>query len=284
MKILDNMNIYVLGSNGMLGSYTLKYLSLKFNVTSINRDKIDASNSTEDSIGNTLKLLKIKSGDVIINCIGSIKPRVLELGDLNAIKVNSIFPRLLANACETLGIKLIHPTTDCVYSGLKGSYNEKDGRDATDVYGMTKALGEPNNCTIIRTSIIGEEINQKRSLIEWVKSNKNSEIYGYTNHFWNGITCLEFAKICKKIIIGNLYWNGVRHVHSDVYSKYALLELINKNYELGIKIVPKIPRNYCDRTISTIHEKFLNKLNIIPLKKQIKELKKFSKILYTKDE
>ena len=118
---------------------------------------------TEEKLRAILEVvLHVKSGDVIINCIGTIKPRVDSLGDLNAILVNSVFPRVLANVCETLGVNMIHPTTDCVYTGTKGSYDETDKYDVNDVYGMSKALGEPNNCTVIRTSIIGEEVGQTR--------------------------------------------------------------------------------------------------------------------------
>ena len=175
---------------------------------------------------------EIKNGDVIINCIGTIKPRVDELGDLNAIIVNSLFPRLLSNYCESKEIKLIHPTTDCVYTGLKGDYNENDNYDVSDVYGMSKALGETHNCTTIRTSIIGEESVNKRSLVEWVKSEKGNSIFGFTNHYWNGLTCLQFAKVCDKIISENIFWKGIRHIHSNKVSKYELVSIIHHGMKM----------------------------------------------------
>ena len=194
------MKIYVLGSNGMLGKYVSTYLSDIYDCVNLTRKDIDASEINSGNIDKSIEKLEIKNGDVIINCIGTIKPRVDELGDLNAIIVNSLFPRLLSNYCESKEIKLIHPTTDCVYTGLKGDYNENDNYDVSDVYGMSKALGETHNCTTIRTSIIGEESVNKRSLVEWVKSEKGNSIFGFTNHYWNGLTCLQFAKVCDKII------------------------------------------------------------------------------------
>jgi dTDP-4-dehydrorhamnose reductase len=98
---------------------------------------------------------------------------------------------------------MIHPTTDCVYSGLKGSYNEDDKYDVSDVYGMSKAMGEPSNCTVIRTSIIGEELENKKSFLEFVR-NSDSEINGWDDHYWNGITCYQYCKIIDKKFWGTV--------------------------------------------------------------------------------
>jgi dTDP-4-dehydrorhamnose reductase len=247
------MKIFVFGSNGMLGNYVSTYLREYYEVIKIGRNLIDGSNTTENEIEEVLLNLFINKDDIVINCAGAIKPRVDELGDLNAIKINSVFPRMLANVCEKLSVKMIHPTTDCVYTGKKGSYTEEDGYDVNDVYGMTKALGEPKNCTVIRTSIIGEEVNQTRSLIEWVKSVKGQTVFGFTNHFWNGVTCLQFAKICKEMIDKNLFWLGTRHLHSNTLSKKELVELISEIYDLNIVVTAKETETSCDRSISSLY-------------------------------
>ena len=208
--------------------------------------------------------------------MGTIKPRVDELGTLNALQVNSVFPRLLANAAENLGMKMIHPTTDCVFSGKDGKYTETSPHDVTDIYGRTKSLGEPENCSVIRTSIIGEEVTGKRSLLEWVKSNKNGKICGYTNHFWNGVTCLEFAKVCQSIIDHGVFHNGVRILFSNVLNKFELLNIINDVYCLNIEIEAKETPNKCDRSLYSE-----SPLYIVPsLKEQITEMKEFSPKLY----
>lgn len=269
------MKIIVLGSKGMLGRYVSRYLSKKFNVIQINRDVLDASKQNDETIERFLINNNIKKNDVIINCIGTIKPKVDELGDLNAILVNSVFPRLLANICEKNGCKLIHPTTDCVYNGIKGNYDENSVYDANDIYGMSKAIGEPKNCTVIRTSIIGEEIDQKRSLVEWVKSNNGEKIFGFTNHFWNGMTCLQFAKICEKIISENLFWNGIKHLYSNVVSKKELLEILIETYDLNTIVHPRETDVACDRTISTVYSDNISSFNIPTLKEQIIEMKNF---------
>lgn len=272
------MKIYVLGATGMLGKYVSTYLKEHFNVTEINRDIIDAAKIKEEELYTKLFHLGLKENDVIINCMGTIKPRVDSLGDLNAILVNSVFPRLLANVSEKLKVKLIHPTTDCVYSGLKGSYNENDKYDVSDVYGMSKAMGEPPNCTVIRTSIIGEEVNQRRSLVEWIKSSANKTVNGFINHNWNGVTCLQFAKICEEIINTNNYWIGIKHIYSNTVNKKELVEMISKEYDLNITVMATETPIKCDRSMSSIHN---TKINIPSLSEQIKEMKKFSDKLYS---
>lgn len=281
-KIIDKiliMKVFVFGSTGMLGKYISVYLKKYFEVIEISRSIIDISDVKEEELLIKLLNLEVKEKDVIINCAGTIKPRVDQLGDLNAIKVNSIFPRILANVCNKLNINLIHPTTDCVFSGKKGSYNEDDKYDVNDVYGMSKALGETNNCTMIRTSIIGEEVNQGRSLVEWIKSSKDKEVFGFTNHYWNGVTCLEFAKICKKIIEEDLFWNGTKHLYSNILNKKELVELISKIYELNITVVPKKTEILCDRSLTSKYD-YSSKLVIKTLEEQIIEMKEFSKELY----
>lgn len=270
------MKIYVFGHKGMLGRYVYTYLkSKKYEVEGIGRDQLDVSKSdySEPQIRDILRHKGLKQGDVIINCIGTIKPMVDKYGTLNAIKVNSLFPHMLANVCEFERYKMIHITTDCVFSGKNGSYDEKFPHDCTDVYGKTKSLGEPENCTVIRTSIIGEEIGTSRSLLEWVKSMKNKTANGYTNHYWNGLTCLQVAKVFEDIIVNNKYWNGVRHIFSDIYTKCALLNAISHIYELNITVNPVEAPTRCDRSMTTIYTNI--NFNIPPIKNQIQEQRDF---------
>ena len=260
----------------MLGNYVAKYLSQHFKIVEVNRELLDASNARKDYVETMLKIRGVEEGDVIINCMGTIKPRVDELGDLNAILVNSVFPRLLADAAEKNNWRLIHPTTDCVYSGNKGSYDENDKYDVNDVYGMSKAMGEPKNCTVIRTSIIGEEVGQGRSLVEWVKSSSGNTVFGFTNHFWNGVTCLQFAKICEHIINTGNFWNGTKHLHSNTMTKKELLETISDIYNLNVNVTTKETPITCDRSLSTIYKENLVSFKIPSLKEQIIDMKLFS--------
>ena len=286
------MRIFVLGKSGMLGRYVYTYLKEQgYTVIGVGRDEVDASDPyggslekyVEEKIGSTNYVNPNGISDVVINCMGTIKPRVDELGDTNAILVNSLFPRKLADLCKQYGIKLIHPTTDCVYTGSKGDYNENDPYDVSDVYGMSKALGEPSNCTVIRTSIIGEEVGQGRSLVEWVKGNKGGNTNGYLNHYWNGVTCLQFGKIVETMIEKDLFWDGIKHLHSDKLDKQQLSELINDSFNLGITITPVTVNTLVDRSMTTIYNDNLVKFNIPPLKVQIQEMAEFHNTLLPKE-
>lgn len=273
------MKVFVFGSNGMLGRYVSTYLKNYYEVIDVTRRDIDASDSNYGTLHKYIND-KMSKGDVVVNCMGTIKPRVDELGDLNALVVNSVFPRKLADLCEQYEVKLIHPTTDCVYKGTKGSYDENDEHDITDVYGRTKSLGEPKNCTVVRTSIIGEEVGNGRSLVEWVKSNKGGKINGYLNHHWNGVTCLQFAKIVKTMINENLFWVGTKHLHSNALNKYELSSSLNNHFNLGIEITPVSVGNDVDRSLSTIYKENLEKFSIPSLDTQIKEMYEFHSELY----
>jgi len=270
------MKIFVLGSNGMLGRYVYTYFkSNGYDVVEITRKVMDITLLNQGELDYALFQLGLKEGDVVINCIGLIKQRQ-NVTDLDFIQINSVFPLMLANVCEDKNVHLIHPTTDCVYDGLDGAYNENFEHNAKDIYGLTKSLGEPKNATVIRTSIIGEELSNQLSFVEWVKSQKGNTVSGYNNHIWNGVTCLEFAKICEHIIVDNLYWNGVRHFMSpEAITKYKMVEYVSDVYDLGITITGKDTYMKCDRSLSTIYIPYQLK----DLKEQIVEMKDYRDIL-----
>jgi dTDP-4-dehydrorhamnose reductase len=175
--------------------------------------------------------------DFVINCAGII--RQIEDTDVhNLLRVNGVFPWRLQDRCEQVGAKLIHASTDCVFSGKRGSYTELDKPDAIDFYGLSKSLGEPRDAMIIRTSIIGREIKTSRSLLEWAISHTNETIDGYIDHFWNGITSRAYAKACVKIMIDGLWSPGIHHVFSTSVTKHDLLCKISNVYGLNLKVKP----------------------------------------------
>jgi dTDP-4-dehydrorhamnose reductase len=264
------MKVILFGSNGMLGSYLKAYLADKYEVVPITRSDLDLSVIDEAA---TLQFLRnhVSKDDVIVNAAGLIKQREYALIDM--IAVNSLFPNILAHFKKEVDCHVIHISTDCVYSGAKGDYIESDPHDCLDEYGKSKSLGEHPELTIIRTSILGEEKSNKRSLLEWVISNKGKTIDGYENHLWNGVTCLELSKLIATMIQTNEYWQGVRHVFSpSVVSKYELVTMINAVYGLGITIHKKKTALDCYRNLSTSFAPLIT----TPLMDQIKELKMFS--------
>ena len=250
LKFLFKMYVIVFGSNGMLGKYVCKYLQLQgHTVQKLTRQEFNIYTECEKkTLESTLTFL-IGSGkpDYVINCSGVINKRS-DLTITEMYFVNAYFPIILANICVKYNIGLIHPTTDCVYSGDKGLYTKKDLPDCTTDYGVSKYLGEKlpfttsTKLSVIRCSIIGEEYGSNRSLLSWVLGNKNKTIDGYTNQVWNGITCLEYAKLMNKII-EDKGWNGVYHVRSSFknhkyLTKYDLVKIISDIYRLNITVNP----------------------------------------------
>ena len=158
-----SMKIFVFGSSGMLGRYFVKYLKNNnfhnLSVVALTRNELDLSNVNEKDIKDTLVKYKVSSGDVVLNAAGIINVMVGDVGDEVTKHINSTFPHMLSKVCEGLNVKMIHITTDCVFSGEVGNYDENQKHDCHDVYGKTKSDGEPKNCCVIRTSIIGEEFN-----------------------------------------------------------------------------------------------------------------------------
>ena len=263
------MKIFVIGNTGMLGNYVYKYLKSKdYDIIGFNRDNFCSIDFPEKSY------LSYYDNSIIINCVGLIPQRSGGKSKYDYIKANTVFPHKLQQICKKTNSKLIHITTDCVFSGNKGVYSEISTHDCVDIYGRTKSLGEPEKATIIRTSIIGEELKNKKSLLEWCKENKNKEVNGYVNHIWNGITCYQFAKICEEIIEKKLFWSGVKHIYSsDNINKLNLIELISNIYNLNITVKPYQTENKCDRSLISIKD---NINFVIPtLLEQIKEQKIF---------
>ncbi len=264
------MNVLIIGSTGMLGNTLKKYLTkINIDFKTLDRNDIDLSKCGFIEIEESI----VKSNcDVVINCAGIVKQRK-KTPTADFIHVNSLIPHWVADICEKKGIKMIHITTDCVFDGQLGDYKENDIHNTYDDYGRSKSMGEPNNCTVIRTSIIGEEEKNKLSLLEWVKSNKNGNINGYKNHIWNGVTCLQLSKIMMDIANNMSYWEGVKHIFSNKVSKYDLSKMINEIYDLNIKITPIDDVYSVNRTIDTIYD--VDVFNIPNLYKQIKETKDF---------
>lgn len=268
------MKVILFGSTGMLGRYVKLYLLQQgYQVICINRDEFDIESKEWRILHEILKKQSLTKEDVIINCAGAIPqqgccPRKF-------ITLNTMFPQELHLWAIFNKCNFIHITTDCVFSGNDGFYNEASQHDAKDIYGITKSLGENIYMCIIRTSIIGEEISNKRSLLEWVRKQKNGEIDGYENVLWNGVTCLQLAKIIEHTIETGDYWKGARHFYSpEPVSKFTLCKFINELYELNITIHKK--QEPCkNMTLSSLY-KFPEGLSIKPIEEQIQEQQGFS--------
>jgi len=219
------------------------------------------------------QLIKKINPDYVINCIGIIKQRDKNESYSKTILINSIFPKNISSFCTLYKIKFIQISTDCVYDGKKGNYNEKNISNAKDLYGMSKYLGEiyDNNHLTIRTSIIGNEIRNRKSLLEWVISQNNDRVYGYMNAKYSGLTTLELSKIINKYFL-NFKLTGLYHVSSNPISKYNLIKLIINEFGLKIKLL-KNSSFKIDRSLNDKRFRKISGYKHKPWKKMIKELK-----------
>jgi len=283
------MKLLILGGSGMVGHSLIKELSKKYDVFSLLRKHpdmnsnqffekilpekrcifIDDINQYENINGAIQEI----APNILINCIGVIKQRDKVENALNMIHINSLLPHILNHICNKNRIKLIHLSTDCIFSGTKGNYQELDNPDPIDEYGESKLLGEikKGNALTIRTSFIGPELFNKKSLFEWVKSQKNGEIDGFENAIYSGLTTLEFSRIIKNIIENHQDMNGIWHISSSPISKFDLIKMINKKFNLKIKI----NRNssfQCDRSLNCSKFEEKTKIQIPSWKEMIDNL------------
>lgn len=271
------MKILILGGTGMLGSTMVRYFSTlpEFNVRATAREDahsvakalrvpassiignvsftvdslctlsamsafsgVQGSGSIASNTHNLLRHIVDFEPNVIINAIGVIKQNEAGKDPLQLVPLNTLLPHFLARLSKELGSRLIHVSTDCVFSGDKGLYNESDLADATDLYGRTKYMGEikdQRHVITLRTSIIGHELRQKASLLEWFLAQKDSAC-GYRRAVFSGLPTVELARVIREHVLKSPDLHGLYHVSVDPIDKYNLLHLIAKQYQKKIDI------------------------------------------------
>lgn len=276
--------VLIIGSKGMAGHMIKEYLSQKgYDVYETFREKeeknLEANEFYLDAFDKEKleEILKKVKPDFVINCIGILNQFAENNPDI-AIYVNGYFPHYLDRLSEKYGYKLIHITTDCVFSGKKGNYTEDDFRDADSYYGRSKAIGEVNNNRTLtfRTSIIGPDINKDGiGLFNWFMK-QEGKIKGYSNVFWSGVTTLELAKAIEASFSQNI--SGIVHlVNNEKISKYNLLKLFSKYMNKDIEI-EKYEDYYSDKSLIRTKEDFSYK--VPNYEKMIEELSEWLKDMY----
>lgn len=177
--------------------------------------------------------------DTVINCVGLIKQLSASKDPLVALPLNALFPHKLARLAALSGARLVHISTDCVFSGSTGNYTEDSTADAADLYGISKHLGEVveyENAVTLRTSIIGRELTSTNSLVDWFLA-QNGEVKGYNKAIFSGLPTCELAAIIRDVVIPKPSLRGLYHVSAKPISKYELLQLIAAEYKKDIEIV-----------------------------------------------
>lgn len=289
------MKILVLGASGMLGSAMINKLSetreyevfgsaRSSNLNFFFKDEVVRNIITGVDVLNTkelFQLLKNLKPNVVINCVGLVKQLKEAKDPLEAIPINALLPHQLAEMCEQIKSRLIHISTDCVFSGLKGNYIESDYPDASDLYGRSKLLGEvdyPHTLTL-RTSIIGQELRSKNGLISWFLD-QSDHVRGYTKAIFSGLPTDELARIISDIILPSYDLYGLYHVSAEPISKYELLMIVNREFNKKIHIEPD-ETFVIDRSLNS--ERFREVSKYIPPKwpELIKQMKVYNEYAKT---
>ncbi len=260
-QINPMQKVLILGSSGMLGHLVYEYLkeTKKYTILAASfSKKVDHSTVLIDVTDKIAleKYIKIERPDIVINCVG-----VLIKGSnndhSNAIYINSYLPHQLVKLMREIGGKLIHISTDCVFSGKKGNYTETDFKDADDMYGRSKSLGEIINDhdLTLRTSIIGPELKTNgEGLFHWFMQQKG-EIKGFSKVFWSGVTTLELAKVIDAAIEQNL--TGLINITNGTkISKFELLQLFKQYFHTDELVIHESADKMLDKSLKSTREDF----------------------------
>jgi dTDP-4-dehydrorhamnose reductase len=241
------MKVLILGADGMIGHKIAHSLDENFELILTSR-KVISSQSIGIKNGRIVQhnlithpldsLLNNILPDIIINCAGITTRRGVEDEIRHTNLLNSELPHLLDSWVKLNSKKLIHFSTDCVFSGSRGNYKDNDIPDAEDLYGKSKAAGEVNtaNTLTIRCSMIGRELFNFTELFEWLFKNKDKRIIGYSNVFYSGITTVRMGKILNQILKENLNLSGIYNISSIPISKFELLDKLSKAFNLNVDI------------------------------------------------
>lgn len=241
------MKILVLGASGMIGGTMFRLLADRTDWTVFGTLRgqaesaklggrliagIDLSNL--DHINNLFRQVR---PEIVVNCAGLTKHVIGGNEPIPALTMNALLPHRLVELCAVGNARLIHVSSDCVFSGRSGNYREDDVTDAQDIYGKTKALGEVigNHVVTLRTSTIGHEAGTKLGLLEWFLSQR--ECKGFRKAIFSGLPTIEFARVVRDIVIPRPELSGLYNVGAEAIDKFSLLQLINNVYRAQVSIL-----------------------------------------------
>lgn len=258
------MKTLILGGTGMLGHKLSQTLAERFDVYATLRQSpaayagygiLDPSriigNVSAQDFDSVIRALAKVRPEVVVNCIGVVKQDAAAKDPLTSIAINSLFPHRLAEACRAANARLIHLSTDCVFSGRRGNYAEDDQTDAEDLYGKSKHLGEVAGagCLTLRTSMIGRELHGSHGLLEWFLGQEGKRVRGFRRAIFSGFTTQALSEIIARIIEEHTQLEGVWHVAAEPINKFDLLTLIKETGGLNVEI--EMDETFsCDRSLN----------------------------------
>ena len=259
------MRILILGGDGMLGHRLLRQFAPHHETRVTLHQPLDAyrqfrqfdRGNAYDGVDvlDAARVIEIFSDfepQAAINAAGIVKQRPDMKDEVLSIEINGVFPHLLSRVCRAHGTRLIHLSTDCVFSGKQGNYSENDRPDPEDAYGFGKLLGEADGrgALTLRTSMIGLELKRKTSLVEWFLAQRGKSIKGWRKTIFSGFTTAEMSRLIETLVCKFPDAHGIYHASSDPISKFDLLAGIESRIRSGTRIEPD-DSFQCDRSLDS---------------------------------
>lgn len=258
------MKALILGGSGMLGHQLFRVMQRRLDAwVSIRTAAIPEAlrrflaakktlgNVHADNFDSVVAAMARLRPDVVVNCIGIVKQQDQARDPITSLTINSLFPHRLAQLCQAAGCRLIHISTDCVFSGRLGNYEETDNADAEDLYGRSKLMGEVQGpgCLTLRTSMIGHEVATRHGLLEWFLAQDGKRVKGFRRAVFSGLTTLALSERIVDIVERHPSLDGVWHLASEPIAKYDLLQHIQQVYGTAADIEPDA-EFVCDRSLN----------------------------------
>ncbi len=244
--------ILVVGASGMLGHEAMRVLAPDFEVWGACRNPeslpdlgvpearlLGGLDATDP--GDAYRLLDMVEPDVVVNAIGIVKQRPDAKAAIPSIEVNGLWPHVLADACASAGARMVHVSTDCVFSGKRGGYTEADVPDAFDLYGRSKLLGEVTDCdnvVTLRTSIIGWQLGEPTGLAGWFAAHRHEPLKGFTRAVFSGLTTRALTETIRDVVLPDAELSGLWHVSAEPTDKFSLLSKLAEKLGWNVDLTP----------------------------------------------
>lgn len=256
--------ILVVGASGMLGHEAVRVLAPDFEVWGACRrpeELPDLGIPWERMLGgldatdgdSVYALVERVRPDVVLNAAGIVKQRADAKAAIPSIAVNSLWPHVLADACEQVGARMVHVSTDCVFSGSRGMYREDDVPDAFDLYGRSKLLGEVTgreNAVTLRTSIIGWQLGEPTGLVGWFAAHRHEPLKGFSRAVFSGLTTWALTDVVRDVVLPDESLSGLWHVSAEPIDKYMLLTMLADKLGWEVEITP-VDQPVIDRSLDS---------------------------------
>jgi len=261
---LNPPRILVVGASGMLGHQAIRVLAPDFEVWGACRNPqdlpdlgappermlagLDASDPDSASA-----LIERVQPDLVINAAGIVKQLANAKAAIPSISINSLWPHLLAKVCADRGVRMVHISTDCVFSGARGGYVESDVPDAFDLYGRSKLLGEVTdreNVVTLRTSIIGWQLGEPTGLVAWFGAHRSEPLKGFTRAVFSGLTTRALTEVIRDKVMPDVTLSGLWHVSAEPIDKSTLLAKLARFLGWDVDLIP-VDQPVIDRSLDS---------------------------------